>query len=293
MNPCKAFITILASLFFIPSLIQGIEPQYLQPYDRTQADDALTIDMKTYIKGKTEKEFKEKLTKNGFVVLLNAISPEVIDEMNATLDEVYERAETDDSLGEAEKNTVRTALISESLFKKYTGKSFFDLFNDPLYSLGNYFFSGIFHKNEWSTVSRRVKPPQCDNLQHFQLPIQPHIDAMYHGAQEFVLNFWTPLEDCGLDKPTLLAYLSGPDQVSSLVQFDQQTFTFDPKIQESVEKGSAPFLDELPCFYFILNKGDLVVISNWTLHSGYANTSMPHPRMSVELRASGDQFWYQ
>lgn len=262
-------------------------------YQRTnQLYNDFTIDISKYTPGITEREFKQKLVANGFVVLLNAIPVSEIDAMRATLISTYEKAEKDDSLNDVEKQNIRSSHISEKVFKQFNpGKSLFDVFNNKLCDLGKYFFSGKFYINE-ATHTRRVKPPQLLDLKYYQSPIGIHIDAMYHPPIEFVINFWTPLEDSGLDKPTLRAFLSSLDHTFSLMQFDVRTLKFNPVIYEQVQQGTAPFLQDLASYYFVVNKGDIVAISNWTFHAGYANENMKYPRWSMELRISGTQFWY-
>ncbi len=263
----------------------------VQRYNRNEYAE-FKIDMDNYVAGQTEKEFKSKIINYGFVVLLNAIPSSKIDEMYSLLSKTYEYAEEDDTLDAIEKQNVRSSHISEQVFQKFnSGRSLFEVFDDKLCKLGGYFFSGTFRINE-GTHTRRVKPHKCSDLKYFQAPIGIHIDAMFHGPREFVLNFWTPLEDCGIDKPTLLTFMSSCTNTLSLMKFDKKRFIFDPEVSESVWQGTAPFLKELPSYYFVVNKGDIVVISNWTLHSGYANEQMEYPRTSMELRISGNSFWY-
>lgn len=248
--------------------------------------------MNTYVQGITEKEFKLKLIENGFVVLLNAIPVSEIDGMRTLLEKTYEIAQKDNSLDTVERRNVNNSHITENVLKKYNPeKSLFDVFNNKLHNLGNYFFSGNLQKNS-GAHTRRVKPPSLSDLEYFQAPIQIHIDAMYHDSRAFVLNFWTPLDDCGKDKPTLRTFVSNVNDTFNYMKFDGRTLTFNPLIYKQVEEGTAPFLKDLPNYYFVVNKGDVVVLSNWTLHSGYANENMHFPRWSMELRVSGKAFWY-
>lgn len=292
----KNVFLLLIVFLLVPKIIASEKSNCLLPVQEFHRDDKsynnFTIDMNKYIQGITEKEFKLKLIKNGFVVLLNAIPSPDIDNMRSLLDQTYEKAQNDHSLNDDERRNISNSHITENVFRKYNpGNSLFNVFNNKLKNLGNYFFSCDFRFNE-GTHTRRVKPLQLSDLKYFQFPMGIHIDAMYHNPREFVLNFWTPLDDCGKDKPTLRTFVSNVDDTFALMQFDIRTLTFNALTYKQVEEGTASFLQELPSYYFVVNKGDIVVISNWTFHSGYANENMQYPRWSMELRISGNKFWY-
>jgi hypothetical protein len=137
-----------------------------------------------------------------------------------------------------------------------------------------------------------VKPPSFSFLPFYQFPLPLHLDVFHLGAQVFVLEYWVPLHHCGKDKPTLLVFQSSLDDNYSISSYDFDNQSFNSEQVANIEKGEAPFLKELPCYYLVLNKGDIVILTNWTLYSGYASEEMSKVCWNVEIRSTGNTFWY-
>lgn len=166
--------------------------------------------------------------------------------------------------------------------------------NVPLFrSLLSQVFEGQ-HWREESVTARRIV---VDNstIAHGQEPLRFHLDAWFHGFQ-FVVNFWIPFQDCGVDAPCLQFV-----PVDYLSARKYSGFTGD-KIDDSPRANFA-FFDQdalLPdrlaarfgtkCFFKpVMKKGDVILSSNWTIHGSYRTSEMNKDRSSVEVRFVGDK----
>jgi hypothetical protein len=143
-----------------------------------------------------------------------------------------------------------------------------------------------------SAHARRVSPrllgqtlEQCIG---FQPPIHFHIDAQYHASDRFGLNFWTPLIDCGADAPGLQALCLGHEQSAEIAGFDPVRRSFDAAKLAALNTASN--LDQhgetfVPNFC----RGDIMLITNWTIHSTSHRPGMTRDRHSFELRYECDR----
>ena len=68
--------------------------------------------------------------------------------------------------------------------------------------LMNHVFKGSYAPSE-AAHARRVAPLGAPRDMFHQQPVRFHIDAQYHSPHQFSLNFWVPLNDCGVDSPGL------------------------------------------------------------------------------------------
>ena len=165
-----------------------------------------------------------------------------------------------------------------------TGFSIFDLISSfRFYRVMQNFFDGEF-KISPSAHTRRVSPHSVDQGKSWQEPVIWHFDAQYHRPQHFSLNFWVPLDDCGIDAPGLQIIKGDHLKTQRFVQFDPDTGTFDTDRLKSINENVFEYFDRDQLFAPELRVGDIFVIHNWTLHQSLFREGMTKPRQSCELR---------
>ena len=158
------------------------------------------------------------------------------------------------------------------------------------------------------TAARRVvnMSPGEDKLPEFKdwcPPLGPHLDAFVH-ASNFTINFWTPFRACGLDAPSLsvvsspyhdvidfTGYRGGvevwrdPEQRAQFSRFRPQMLRMhrgrDPLLRQELETRFRRQIHSP-----VYAPGDIMLLSNWTLHFSHATPQMTAKRENLELRFS-------
>ena len=148
--------------------------------------------------------------------------------------------------------------------------------------------------------ARRVEP---EGLGHggptWQAPLGPHLDAALHNFQ-FTLQFWVPLQPCGVDSPSLGVVCTDFDDVLKFVGFDGgqpvrgpagewNYGNFSPilqqvsrKVPSALETFRSQFADQIWTPSYDL--GDAMMLSNWTYHFSHSASGMQKRRENVEFR---------
>ncbi len=134
-------------------------------------------------------------------------------------------------------------------------------------------------------------------------PLAPHLDAFFHPF-EFTVNFWVPLQSCGVDRPSLgvvcapfhetIAFagydggpaINGPNEEWNLSRFDarMRDLAYDRPAGLTYFRETFAYQLWTPSYEL----GDAMMLSNWTLHFSHATPGMIPRRSSVELRFSSD-----
>jgi hypothetical protein len=133
-------------------------------------------------------------------------------------------------------------------------------------------------------------------------PLAPHLDCFIHPF-EFTVNFWTPLQPCGRDAPSLGVVSADLDEVVAFTgykgepaarmpsgtwnypNFDPSMFDMNTQSPATLEHFYSSFANRI--FTPSYDLGDAVMLSNWTMHFTHATPAMTAPRReNVELR-----FW--
>ena len=92
------------------------------------------------------------------------------------------------------------------------------------------------------------------------------------------------MDDCGLSAPGMRMVTAAPEDIQNFVLYDPQKGSFDedrldvlhndPLSIHKVRGASCPQLEV----------GDLLIFSNWTVHSTHDTSFMSSDRQSAELR---------
>ncbi len=141
------------------------------------------------------------------------------------------------------------------------------------------------------TNTRKVAPPRSDGGQKNDGPAEPpnwHVDADPHGSAVFRVNLWTPLEDCGVDRPGLQAAILCHDDAVALSGYDRETASFDPATNPRTNGDFPRRLRDAPIYAPIMRAGDIFMFTHWTIHAAYMTPDMEKSRTSVELRFQGE-----
>jgi hypothetical protein len=152
----------------------------------------------------------------------------------------------------------------------------------------------------YRTSARRVEPEGVDHVDRtWQQPLGPHLDATLHNFA-FTLQFWVPLQPCGVDAPSLGVVCTDFDDVLQFggydgsppargragkwnyASFNALTREISGKSPNAMEVFRSHFADRIwtPSY----NLGDAMMLSNWTYHFSHSAPSMQQRRRNVELR---------
>jgi hypothetical protein len=228
--------------------------------------------------------------RDGHVVLRNFIDPAVLSEFRKTLDAVHDK--------------VKFFHVFNRQFIELGLPDFHrHLFDERHYQLLKELFGPFEYTIHDGTGSRHVD--SIDALAseaQWMAPLAPHLDAFFH-LFEFTVNFWVPLQPCGVDAPGLGVVRANLDEVISFTRYDGHPAVcggdgawnfanFDPvmaamnrKVPQAIEYFHTTLADRIVTPSYAL--GDALMLSNWTLHFTHARPGMSVARReNVELR-----FW--
>jgi hypothetical protein len=171
--------------------------------------------------------------------------------------------------------------------------SLFDILSDKKF---DQFLRLVFADHEIiQTFGQGRRVAGLESSTAWQQPLQIHIDAQVHHF-EFTVNFWIPLDDCGIRAPSMQLLPRNYLQTRAFVGFT-------PEVQRAGEEMLLGhflpdrFQDETIKAAFgqncwcrpVMKVGDLIISSNWILHGSYRTPEMKEGRMSLELRYRGDK----
>lgn len=123
-------------------------------------------------------------------------------------------------------------------------------------------------------------------------PLQMHVDAAFHQHEWLGLNFWTPLTPAGGDYPGLQVLPLGVEASKAHMEYRPEGHAGEPDMAqmskfrndnaslEALER--AGLLDDL--WQPILQPGDVLVFTNFTIHGTWSVEGMTRPRTSIEAR---------
>jgi hypothetical protein len=172
------------------------------------------------------------------------------------------------------------------------------LFSDKHWRLLDAVFAGAGFRDLEGNVSRRMDPQ--GRTVGWQKPLPPHLDAFFH-PQAFTVNFWLPLQPCGVTLPSLGVVCTPFGEVLRFTGYDPAGVwtdpedpgcfwgTFRPDMKAMFKRNAAilnefrtQFADDIwtPAYEF----GDAMMSSNWTLHFTHSVEEMAGLRQNLELR---------
>lgn len=254
-------------------------------------------------------DLKECLRDRGSLVLREVIDPAAVESHRVRVEETYATYCTrcaakgidvasapDDWSGRRGWEEVAFALRYGQIYPEwiadcFPGHSIYDLLDDgPLLPFLAFFFAGPCRPSSY-THTRRIHPLRLpDGPTEFEgyASVQRwHVDAKHHGASRFAVNLWTPLQDCGVDRPGVQAAVLPLDEARALSGWDPQRGSFDQAAVSRLNDGGAA-LAGVPIFAPIMRRGDVFVFTHWTIHSTYITADMTRSRLSAELRFDSD-----
>ncbi len=171
------------------------------------------------------------------------------------------------------------------------GFAMFDLIGDiSFHSLMHGIFRGNYAYAP-TTHARRISPLAKHHFSGWQKPNNFHLDAQFHTPDQFGLNFWSPLNDCGEEAPGLQVIPGPAEPVIAESGYQQETQSFYiPRLENINNHGFLDQVDDGRIFRPVMQAGDVLLFHNWTLHATYCTPRMEKTRKSFELRVNGDQF---
>jgi hypothetical protein len=237
----------------------------------------------------TVEEITKAYLSEGCVLLRNFVDTESIPNLQAVLGDLYK---------EIEGPHVYAADFTERGLPPPHAYLFSTKHDALLRSVYGNFAFGVY----WGTSSRQIDT--TDSLAPgWQSPLKPHVDAFYHDMP-FTVNFWVPFVNCGVDAPglgvvcadfgTVAKYCGydgreGPPEHGkwNFSYFKQEMWDLANGQPHAVERFHSTFENRiwLPTY----NRGDAMMMSNWTLHFTHATPEMQMKRrQSMELRFLGE-----
>jgi hypothetical protein len=228
--------------------------------------------------------------RDGHVVLRNFIDPTILSKFKETLDASHDK--------------IKFYHVFNRQFIELGLSDFYQhLFSEGHYQLLKELFGPFEYMVHSATGSRRIDSVDAAGSEaQWAAPLAPHLDAFFH-LFEFTVNFWVPLQPCGVDAPGLGMVRANLEEVVSFTGYDGNPAAcggdtlwnfanFDPRMEAinsnapgAVEYFHSTLADRIVTPSYAL--GDAVMLSNWTLHFTHATPGMPVARReNVELR-----FW--
>jgi len=142
-----------------------------------------------------------------------------------------------------------------------------------------------------------VRPPS-QKMAHATGGIDLHTDGMYFNDSRYGLTIWYSLDACGRDAPGLECILAGHKEVREYTGFDpHRPVPREPKWNWHHYRDGV-FAEEQLRRHFLPNRwfapeispGDVLILSNWTLHGSQRTPGMSRSRSAVQVRVEGYDF---
>ncbi len=219
---------------------------------------------------------------NGCVLLRNFCAPAALGELRVRLDALHDIVKS-------------VHLHPEDLEQHGISQPQEYLFQDKHHALLGRVFGPSPYRDLRGNVTRRM-------LGGWQSPLPPHLDAFVH-PMGFTVNFWLPLQPCGVTVPSLGVVCAPFGDVLSFAGFQPAPFwqdegagpsgnfaQFRPAMKRMCLEHDAAVAAEFrthfgdrvwtPVFEF----GDAMMLSNWTFNFTHATPEMVGPRENIEMR---------
>lgn len=131
-------------------------------------------------------------------------------------------------------------------------------------------------------ILNNTLPRRCDPAGI--VPKTPfHQDATFLGDKVFIINFWTPLQDCGITAPGLEVVTRPIQETEPPPNYDkEELFYYDRMGLEEdkvIEKYGADML-----WHPEMKRGDVLAFTDMTIHRTYVTEQMADDRISMEVR---------
>ena len=171
--------------------------------------------------------------------------------------------------------------------------SMFDpLHKSAMFSLVRDAFPEARIEENFITNTRRIfpKPPKGG---YSDVPLEPHIDAMFHQHDVFGINFWTPLTEAGEHAPGLAVVPNSVVDVRNAFEYNPEGYEVGPHDFAHMHrfkshKVAPEGLEQLGYAHrFVRPKmqpGDVLAFTNFTVHATSVLPGMTNSRTSIEVR---------
>src|SRR5258707_8123443 len=256
------------------------------------------------------RQIVNSVLQNGVVLLRAAIAPDQIKRIKSNLETIYsmhQRLISGDAKAvaffadwDAALETLKGGDVVEPPYEKKFGQneSIYSFLDDPkfkeicalIFSGGKYYRTGT--DNLMTVGARSQKTANATR------GIDLHTDGMYFNDSRYGLTIWFPLDVCGRDAPGLEVVLAGHKEVREYTSFDQhRPAPPEPKWNWHHYRDGA-FAEEQLRQHFQPNRwfapemspGDVMILSNWSLHGSHRTAGMTRSRSAVQVRVEGYDF---
>jgi hypothetical protein len=255
----------------------------------------------------TPAEFRAALIDHGVILLRNAVPPDVIEPLRATAAAMIEHFDS------IPRDVIEREILDEDPAvrlwwdqKLAHGLHYnMDIVNfsrgaqslfDPIRrtSMGELLAAAWpDHKvveNHVSPLHRIFPPGEAPGFNG--PPLQMHVDAAFHKCDTLGLNFWTPLTPAGGERPGLAVLPLGVKAAQAYMEFNPDGHDGEPETaNQSKFRNSKALLENLEraglakdLWRPLLNPGDILVFTNFTIHGTWCEAGMTSPRTSIEAR---------
>jgi hypothetical protein len=250
------------------------------------------------------RKFRKTIMRRGAVMLRGAVDPALLRDVKHKLELLYakyndlpdaEFAQHLASVDPVERDhweQINRSHVFDRTFQKFAGYSFFDIVDrSGLRDFVAQAFPKATVARSKECTSRRI----TDNQLHktWDRPIEFHVDAQVFYDDRLSINFWTPLDPCGVTAPGLQVILLGVEQTKKYLEHNPDGYA--PRAEDigimhhfRCAKMYLPALRRngldrqfwAPEFAL----GDVLALTNFTMHATHYEPSMKTPRTSVEVR---------
>jgi hypothetical protein len=173
------------------------------------------------------------------------------------------------------------------------------LFSEKHYNLLEAVYGDLGFRYLEGNVSRRMDA-QGITVSGWQAPLPPHLDAFVHPPG-FTVNFWIPLQPCGVELPSLGVVCTDFDDVLDYTGYSESKLwndeeepnlywgNFRPEMKAMWDHNVRVISDFNTRFSSSIwlpeyDVGDVMMSSNWTLHFTHALENMEALRVNLEIR---------
>jgi Phytanoyl-CoA dioxygenase (PhyH) len=242
------------------------------------------------------RDMRKELDRHGYILLRNAVPRDRVAQYEEALDTIYRRyeAQPDDfaRFNPDQVAVVKQGDVAPPIFTGLSGLTLEGYFEIPKLNsfLDRVFVFGIRSATLHTFMSVSAKP----GMSTTGIPL--HTDGIIQGNAA-PITLWSPLHPCGLTAPGLRVVSASKEAVwaylrrhfpkkkipgwSSMTEWND-TSAF--KIETITGEFGPPWAPAM-------NAGDIMIFTNWTIHSSYVTPDMAGRRSAAILRWRGWQRW--
>lgn len=189
-------------------------------------------------------------------------------------------------------NLLKLSAIYDETFHEFAGYSYIEILEraNLLRLLASGFPEVTLSKSK-VCMCRRIRDGEMHRT--WDRPITFHVDAQFFDDDRLSINFWTPLDSCGVTAPGVKVILLGVEETKAYLGHDTgaylrsdhdvgNTHHFLRHKMDLAVLEEHQLLDRIWAPEFEL--GDILAFTNFTMHATHFEESMRLARTSVEVR---------